>query len=80
MDLDCAVICHSTDKGKWGIHYNLQVYVDWPIQDFFRVLVSQVAVKSTVFGVFENLKFKISEGYKTETANMAETGKLQFWS
>ena len=63
MDLDCAVICHSTDKGKWGIHYNLQVYVDWPIQDFFRVLVSQVAVKSTVFGVFENLKFKISEGY-----------------
>ena len=42
-------------------------------------------MKSTLFGVFEDFKFKISEDYKqslilAETANMAEAGKLQFWS
>ena len=37
-------------------------------------------MKCTVYRVFEDLKFKISEGYKTEAANRAETGKLQFWS
>ena len=34
-------------------------------------------MKATVFGVFEDLKFKISE---TETANRADSGQLQFWS
>ena len=46
-------------------------------------------MKSTVSGVFEDLKFKISEGYKQHgnfivsallTANRAEIGKYQFWS
>ena len=55
----------------------------------------QGGVKSTVSWVFEDLKFKISEGYNqnwcfpdsaqlavsvTETANWAESGKHQFWS
>ena len=53
-------------------------YVEQPIQDIFRLLVLG-GVKSTVSGVFEDLKF--TEGYKqTETANRADTGKLQFWS
>ena len=39
-------------------------YIYWPIKDFFRLLVYQGGVKSTVSGVFEDLKFKISEGYK----------------
>ena len=30
-------------------------------------------MKASVFGVFEDLKFKISEGW-------AESGQLQFWS
>jgi hypothetical protein len=51
---------------------------------FFLDLKYQSGVKSTVSRVFEDLKFKISEGYKqsslTEIANRAETGKLQFWS
>ena len=38
----------------------------------------QGGVKSTVSWVFEDLKFKISEGYNTETANWAESGKHQF--
>ena len=45
--------------------------------------VKVCTVKATVFGVFEDLKFKISEGYKqnwTETANRADSGQLQFWS
>ena len=67
------------------------------IQDFFRLqgINYQGIVKSTVSGVFEDLKFKISEGYKqievvlalpcwlsqlAETANRAEPGQLQFWS
>ena len=42
-------------------------------------------MKSTVSGIFEDLKFKISEDYKqslslAETAKRAELGKLQFWS
>ena len=38
-------------------------------------------MKATVFGVVEVLRFKISEDYdQTETANWAESGKLQFWS
>ena len=36
-------------------------------------------MKATVSGVFEDLKFKISEGL-TETANRADSGQLQFWS
>ena len=32
-------------------------------------------MKTTVSGVFEDLKFKI-----TETANRAESGQLKFWS
>ena len=51
----------------------------------------QGGVKSTVSCVFEDLKFKISEGYDqnwcfpysphlAETANWAESGKHQFWS
>ena len=36
-------------------------------------------MKSTVSRAFEDLKFKISEGYSlAETANRAETGRLQF--
>ena len=39
-------------------------------------------MKSTVSWVFEDLKFKISEGYNqiAETANWAQSGKHQFWS
>ena len=48
-------------------------------------------MKSTVSWVFEDLKFKISEGYDqnwcfpdsaqlAETANWAESGKHHFWS
>ena len=38
-------------------------------------------MKATVSGVFEDFKFKISEGLdQTETANRAESGQLQFWS
>ena len=40
-------------------------------------------MKATVSGVFEDLKFKISEGSDqslAETANRADSGQLQFWS
>ena len=39
-------------------------------------------MKSTVFGVFQDLEFKISEGLNqiAETANWAEAGNHQFWS
>ena len=40
-------------------------------------------MKSTVSGVFQDLKLKISEGSDqnlAETANRAESGQLQFWS
>ena len=46
----------------------------------------QGTLKATVSGVFEDLKFKISEGsvqnlaVSVETANRAESGQLQFWS
>ena len=51
----------------------------------------QSGVKSTVFWVFEDLRFKSSEGYDqnwcfpdslslAETANWAQSGKHQFWS
>ena len=47
---------------------------------FFKNFLYQGGVKSTVFWVIEDLKFKISEGYdqKTERANWAESGKHQF--
>ena len=54
---------------------------------FFKNFLYQGGVKSTVSWVFEDLKFKISEGYDqnwcsslAETANWAESGKHQFWS
>jgi hypothetical protein len=42
-------------------------------------------MKSTVFWVFEDLKFKISEGYEQnwcfpDSAQLAVSGKHQFWS
>ena len=40
-------------------------------------------MKATVSGVFEDLKFKISEGSDqslAETANRADSGQHQFWS
>ena len=40
---------------------------------FFKNFMCQGGVKSTVFWVFEDLKFKTK-------ANMAEPGKLQFLS
>jgi hypothetical protein len=40
----------------------------------------QGILKATVSGVFEDLKFKISEGCLAETVNRAESGQLQFWS
>ena len=40
-------------------------YVYQVIQDFFRLQgIKVLIVKSTVSGVFEDLKFKISEDYK----------------
>ena len=39
-------------------------YIHQPIQDFYLDFQYQGGVKSTVSGVFEDLKFKISEGYK----------------
>ena len=50
---------------------------------FFNNFLYQGGVKSTVSWVFEDLKFKISEGYEpslAETANWAESGKHQFCS
>ena len=61
---------------------------------FFKSFLYQGGVKSTVFWVFEDLKFKISEGYyqnwcfpdsaqlavSAETAIWAESRKHQFWS
>ena len=47
---------------------------------FLKNFLYQGGVKSTLSCVFEDLKFKIPEGYKTETANWAESGKHQFWS
>ena len=61
--------------------------------EFFKNFLYQGGVKSTLFGVFEDLKFKISEGYDqnwcfpdcpvsclslAETANWEESGKHQF--
>ena len=46
---------------------------------FFKNFFYQGGVKSTVSWVFEDLKFKTSEGYKqnlAETANWAEPGKV----
>ena len=41
----------------------------------------QDILTNKVSGVFEELKFKMSEGSdQTETANRAEPGQLQFWS
>ena len=50
----------------------------------------QGILKATVSGVFEDLKFRISEGMDqnwscpessfAETANRADSGQLQFWS
>ena len=44
------------------------------IQDFFRLqgINYQGIVKSTVSGVFEDLKFKISEGYKQTVSALSE--------
>ena len=37
-------------------------------------------MKATISGVFQDIKFKISEGSLAETANRADSGQLQFWS
>jgi hypothetical protein len=52
---------------------------------FFKNFLYQGGVKSTVSWVFEDLKYKISEGYDQnwcfpDTANWAVSGKHQFWS
>ena len=60
---------------------------------FFQIFLYQGGVKASVSWVFEDLKFKISEGYDqnwcfsdcaqlavSETANWAQSGKHQFWS
>ena len=47
---------------------------------FFKNFLYQCGVKSTVSWVFEDLKFKISEGYVGVFLNWAESGKDQFWS
>ena len=44
---------------------------------FFKNFLYQGGVKSIVSWVFEDLKFKISEGYDQ---NWADSGKHQFWS
>ena len=35
-------------------------------------------MKSKVFAVFEDFRFKISEGYESPELNRLETGKLNF--
>ena len=50
--------------------------------DFFLDFQYQGGVKSTVFGVFEDLKFKISEGYDQNwcfpaSAQLAVSAKLR---
>ena len=74
-------------KGKYYNYIHTYVY---SVADsgIFKNFLYQGGVKSTVSWVFEDLKFKISEGYDPnwcfpdsapETANWAESGKHQFW-
>ena len=47
----------------------------------FQTSRYQGIVRATVSRVFQDLKFKISEGSDlAETASWAESGQLQFWS
>ena len=51
----------------------------------FKNFLYQGGVKSTVSWVFEDLKFKISEGYDqnwcfSDSAQLAVSAKLKFWS
>ena len=61
--LFAAINLVSLDIRLRYIQSNL-IYVHQPIQDFFLDFQYQGGVRSTVSGVFEDLKFKISEGYK----------------
>ena len=49
---------------------------------FYKNFLYQGGVKSTVSWVFEDLKFKISEGYDQNWCfpDWAQSGKVQFWS
>ena len=64
--------------------FSLQKYVCTLVDSgFFKTFLYQGGVKSTVSWVFEDPKFKISEGYKQNlsfpvSANRVETGKLLF--
>ena len=51
----------------------------WVCHIFFRLqsINYQGILKATVSGVFQDLKFEISEGLDQ---NWAELGQLQFWS
>ena len=76
----------------WTIPFRcLCVQCTLPDSGFFFNFLYQSGVKSTVFWVFEDLRFKSSEGYDqnwcfpdslslAETANWAQSGKHQFWS
>ena len=43
--------------------FSLKIYYTLADSGFFKNFLYQDGVKSTVFWVFEDLKFKISEGY-----------------
>ena len=63
---------------NWMIFFHLpSMYLHQPIQDFFLNFLYQGGVKSTVSWVFEDLKFKISEGYNQNWSEPSEILNLR---
>ena len=87
MKLTSAVIRLNNllkDKNRHNVHmYSLldmrkpcievMEYVRQPIQDFLKTF----CIKSTVFWVFEDLKFKISEGHDQFGSEPSEISNLR---
>ena len=49
--------------GRYNFACTIDIICTLADSGFFKNLLHQGGVKSTVFWVFEDLKFKISEGY-----------------
>ena len=70
----CKILMHDSCRPTGYVHQ--------PIQDFFKTFLYQGGMKSTVSWVFEDLKFKISEGYDQnwcfpDSAQLAVSAELR---